>query len=129
MADFADGAVAEQDFHDVEPDFHLGILQKPQVIEGALRKEPFFSRIHRGGGPGPILGGPRFHLYKNEAIVVAKDEIDFSPARAKICGQEFQPESLQMLFGGALAQITSAEVFRRRVALTPRLNSLPKVHR
>src|SRR5215831_18588079 len=53
MADLAYGTIVEQDFNDVEADFHRRVSQAAEVIQGRLGKQPSFPAVHRGGRAGP----------------------------------------------------------------------------
>ena len=59
MPHLAHFPITQQDFHDVETNLHLRMLQELQVIERGLRKQPAFARVHRGGGARPVFGGTR----------------------------------------------------------------------
>ena len=79
MPHFIHYTVAEQHFHDVETDFDRRILDEPEVIEGRFREETPFAGIDGGGGARPILGGTSFDFDEDQAVLVAKDEVDFTP--------------------------------------------------
>jgi hypothetical protein len=59
-------------------------------------QEPPFARIHRGCGTRPKLRGSGLDLDEHQAIVVAKDEIDFATSGSEVGGQEFQAQALQV---------------------------------
>lgn len=89
MAHFTYDTVLQQHLHDVKAHLHFGVLEQFQVIQTTLRKKPALARIHRGSRTDPIFGGTRLYLHKDQAILIAEDEIYFAPVRAKIGRKKF----------------------------------------
>lgn len=80
MPDFVHGAVLQQHLNDVEAHFDLRISEQVQIIKAGSRKPLASDVINRRGGARPLLGRTRFDFHENEAIVVAKNQVNF-PAR------------------------------------------------
>jgi hypothetical protein len=129
VADFADGAVGEEDFHDVEADFYLGIFEAAEVIERSLGEQPAFARVHGGGGAGPVLGGAGLDLDEDEAVGVAEDEVGFAAFGAEVGGEVLEAGLLEIFFGGALAQGAAPQIFRYYLARQARFKLFQEVHR
>jgi hypothetical protein len=89
MAEFVDSAVFKQYFNDVEAQFHWRISQEAQVVQGGSGKAAAPLGVHGGCGTDPVFRRSGFHLNKYQAIMVAKDQINLSPIRAEIGGEEF----------------------------------------
>ena len=114
MADFADGAVVQQDFDNIKTDFYFGIFDEPQIIERGLLEKPALVRVHGGGRTYPILGRTGFYLNEHQAIVLAENKINFAARRAEIGGEEFHAQPAQMFFGRKLSQFASPQMLRLR---------------
>ena len=78
MADLGDRAVVQEDFDDIETDFDARIFQEAEVIECALREEATLAGIDARRRTQPVFAGARFDFDEDEAISVAKDEINFA---------------------------------------------------
>ena len=90
MAHFAHRPFAQKHLDDVEAYLHFRMAQQLQVVQGSLREKPAFTRINSGSGASPIFRRAGLHLDKDKAVMIAEDEIDFTPIRPKIGRKEFQ---------------------------------------
>jgi hypothetical protein len=79
MPNLADCAVFKQYLDNVKAEFHLGVPQQPQVVEGGVGKSATALGIDGGRGSNPVLGGPSFYFDECETIKVAENEVDFLP--------------------------------------------------
>jgi len=78
MPDFLHVAIGQEDFDDVEADFHRRVSEQAQVIESGAGKALSPLAVHCGSRPGPFFGGAGFDLDEDQAILFAKDEIDLT---------------------------------------------------
>ena len=129
VADFADGAVGEEDFDDVETDFYLGIFEAAEIVQSGLGEEATFAGIDEGGGAGPFLGGTGFYFNKDEAVGVAEDEVYFAAFGIEIGGEIFEAGLLEVLFGSALAQGAALVFHWFRSAGQARFELFQELHR
>ena len=128
VADFADRAVGEQDFNDVETDFDGRIFQEPQIIQAALGKAAAAFRVHRRRGSRPFFGRTRLDFGKDEAIAVAEDQINFTARGTKIGGEKFEAVLPEEFFGGLLAQGPQAQMRRAGFADETLFKRGEKIH-
>ena len=89
MANFADLAVSHQDFDDVETDFDFRIFQQLQIVERALGKPAAPFGVYGRRWTGPFFGGASLDFGEDEAIGVAKNQIDLAARGAEIGGEKF----------------------------------------
>ena len=78
MADFADDAILEQYFDDIESDFDGWVLEKSQIVQCCLREQPPFPSVHRICWANPIFARTRLYFDEYETISVSADEVDFA---------------------------------------------------
>ncbi len=112
MPDFPNLALAQQHFDDVETNLHFRILQPAQIIQGGLRKQPAFARIHGRSGADPIFGRAGFHFHEHQTIRVTKNEIHFAAIGAEVRGEKFKTLSFEMLFRRALTEFAVEKMKR-----------------
>jgi hypothetical protein len=110
VPDFAHGTVVEQNLDDIEANFDGWISEKPQIVQGRLRKQTPFSSVNGVSRTNPIFVRPGLYFDEHEAILVAANQVNLAALRRKVRGQEFQPQSLKVFSGCAFAEFTANEV-------------------
>jgi hypothetical protein len=110
MPNFADFAVGHKDLDDVETDFDFWIFQQLQIVQAALGNAAATFGIDGGGGPGPIFGGAGFDFGENEAIGVAKNQINLAARGAEIGGEKFQALLFEEFLCGFFAQSAGVQM-------------------
>ena len=88
MADFMNHAGFQQHLDYIKPDFHLRILEQPQVVQRSARQPAPSLGLYGGGRARPIFRGTRFDFDKHQAILIPKDQIHFSAFRAEVGREE-----------------------------------------
>jgi hypothetical protein len=121
MADFADGALFEQDFDDVEPNLHRRVAQQAEVIQGGLAKQSPFAGVDGRSRARPVFGGARLHFDEHETIVMAKDQINFTSIRPEIGGNEFEAVVAEEGPRGLFTQFAATQVQRFLTPAPPTL--------
>jgi hypothetical protein len=75
----------QEHFHDVESEKDIRIIEHSQPGETAARDSLLFPAVNRRDWPAKIFARPRFHLDKDERVVIATDDVDLAAgASAKI---------------------------------------------
>ena len=74
------GVFRDNDFHDVEPEQDLGIIEHAQQGERAARDAFLFLLVYRCNGPAEIFVRARFHFDKHKRIAVATNNVDLAAA-------------------------------------------------
>src|SRR5262249_34741776 len=120
MPHFMRFAVAQEDFHDVEADLYLRLLEQAQIIQRTLGKQPALARIDRSRRAHPVFRRTRLDLHEHQAVVVAKYKVNLSAFRTEIRRQEFQPEFSKMIPRGPLTGFPVTQVKRLRGSEEPR---------
>ena len=98
MPDLAHGAVGQQDLHDVEAKFHLGIFQQLQIIQRRLRQQAPLACVHRRRRSRPILGRTGFNLGEDKAVIIAKIKSISPCAERKFAARNFRPACCKYFF-------------------------------
>src|SRR5437773_7612816 len=112
MPDFADTAVAQQHFDDVEAKLDGRIAEQAQIIQSGLGEEPALVFVHGRGRAHPVFARTGFYFHKDEAVAVAEYQIELATFGTEVRGEEFQPETREVLAGGALAKLAMAQIER-----------------
>ena len=89
------------------------------------------ASLRNGESSLALAGGvvlPRFDLDEGEAIIIAKDQVNFAAFRAEIGREKFQSRPLQMFFGRVLAQLAASQVLRLSFAGKPGLQLFQQIH-
>lgn len=110
MTDFPHRFRLQEDLHDIEADFDPRVLDPPQVIQRCECELALFLLIDGCSGPGPALAGAGFDLHEHQAILLLKDQVDFTPPGAKIGDKEFEPQFLKILSGRLLPEVSPHKV-------------------
>jgi len=110
MADLANRTVFQEDLDYVEANFYLRISHQSQIIEGGARKALASLFVHGRRGPHPLFGRASFDFDKDKAILLLKDQVNFSARRAEIGHEKFEATSLQVLFGREFAEFTALQM-------------------
>ena len=124
MPHFMNHASLQQHLHDIEPDFYLRILEQPQVVQRSARQPAAPLGLYRRGRARPIFRGACFDFDKHQAILIAKDQIHFSPFRTEVRCEKLQAIPFQVAFGGALAEFAMAQMQRLFCGTPPRSHTL-----
>ena len=85
---YIDHAGLQQHLDYIKPDFHLRILEQPQVVQRSARQPAPSLGLYGGGGARPIFRGTCFDFDEHQAILIPKDQIHFSAFRAEVGCQE-----------------------------------------
>src|SRR5437867_3809949 len=138
MPHFADASFLQEHFHNVEPELDGRIAEQAQIIQSGLGEEPALVFVHGRGRAHPIFARTGFYFHKDEAVAVAEYQIELATFGTEVRGEEFQPETREVLAGGALAKLAMAQIERElcgRVGLDGleeahgvKLNRLNKLH-
>ena len=104
MADFRNAAFGKQHLNDIEAKLNMRVLKQAQVIHGAKREQAALAGIDRCGGTCPIFGRARLDFDKHQAVLLAKDQVYFSPVGLKIRSQKFETQLFQALASSAFAK-------------------------
>lgn len=112
MPHFANLPLAQQHFDNVKTHLHWMQRQHAQVIECCFGEQSAFATIHGRRRTRPIFRGARLDFDEYETIPVAKDEIDFSAAGAKIRREKLQAKTFEVAFRRSLAQAATLKVER-----------------
>lgn len=92
--------------HDVESGavFQQSVLLQP--VQRSLCQVRLLAAIHRLCGMSRQARSPRLDLDEHDRIAVACDQVEFSPARLELSGQDPHPLAAQKLRSSSLAAIT-----------------------
>ncbi len=123
MAHLANRSIVQEDFDDVEADFHFGMLNGAQVIERGVGHALASFPINGSGRAHPIFRRAGFHFNKYQAVVFPKDEIQFSAGSAVIGREKFKSAFSKMLFSCEFAEFTKAQVIGPLVFCEPALDA------
>ena len=74
------GIFRDDDFHDVEPEQDLGIIEHAQPGKCAARDAFLLLLVHRLNGPAEIFVRARFHLDKDKRVTIAANDVDLAAA-------------------------------------------------
>src|SRR5438876_6864147 len=66
-------AFLQEHLNDIEPDFHLGIVEQPQIVKRRACEPAAPVRIDRGRRAHPIFRRPGLNFDKYQAIAVAEN--------------------------------------------------------
>src|SRR5207248_9808081 len=72
--------LSNNDFHDVEAEENVGIIQHPQPAEAAAGNALFLFSIDCRNWASEILAGARLYFYKDQHVAVATDDVDLAAA-------------------------------------------------
>src|SRR5205814_5940734 len=72
--------LSNYDFHDVEAEENVGIIQHPQPVKAAPGNTLFLFSIDCCNWPAEILAGARLYFYKDQRVAVATDDVDLAAA-------------------------------------------------
>jgi len=70
--------LADHDFHDVEAEWDIGIIEHAQPGEGAARDATLLIGMDGVDRPPEIIGVAGFYFDKDECLVVATNQIDLA---------------------------------------------------
>jgi hypothetical protein len=88
MPHFSDVVSVEEYLHDVEAEFHFWLAQELEVIKSRPGKPEAPGGIHGRRWPCPPLGGARLNFDKDQTVAVAEHQVDLTPRRTEISGEE-----------------------------------------
>ena len=74
------GIFRDNDFHDVEPEQDLGIIEHAQPGKCAARDAFLFLLVYRFNGPAEIFVRAGFYFDKNERVAIAANDVDLAAA-------------------------------------------------
>ena len=105
----------DKNFHNIEAEEDIGIIQHPQPVEGAARYALPFLSIHSRERPAKIFPGTCFYFDEDERVVVATDDVDFAAASSfEVTIKNFVAPAPQEARGQFLAVSAAPEVLRGR---------------
>jgi hypothetical protein len=112
VSDFADRVIMKQNLDDVETEARWACAESTEVGQGRERETSALARGDGSGGAGPVGTGAGFDFDEGERVVfaVAEDEVDFAALGFEVGGEEFEALFLEVMFGGAFAELTAHEV-------------------
>jgi hypothetical protein len=89
--------IRDDDFHDIESEKDVGIVEHSQPGQRAARNSlPFFA-IHRFEGPAEIFARTCLYFDKHERVVVAANNVDLTAAATtKITEEDFIAVTLEV---------------------------------
>ena len=81
---------ADHDFHHIEPDENVGIIEQLKPGERAPGDQFLFGEIDRVRRSSEIFVRPGFYFHKDKCVVVATNDVHFTaPAAAEISVENF----------------------------------------
>ena len=84
------GVVGNDDFHDIESEKDVGIIQHSQPGQSPTRNALSFFSVDRFKGPPKIFAAAGFYFNKHQCVIVTTDNIDFTAApTAEITEEDF----------------------------------------
>ena len=112
----------DDDFHDVESEKDVRIVEKPEPGQGAASNSFLLVAIDSVERASEIFPRPCFHLDENEGVAIAADDVDLAPAAtAEITIQDFVTAPFQKLAGQLLPAGSKSQMLgtRRRKPAAP----------
>ncbi len=72
--------ICDDDFHHVESEKNIGIIEHSQPGQAAARNAFLFSSIDGGNRPAKIFPRACFHFDEHECVVIAANNVDLAAA-------------------------------------------------
>ena len=109
--------ICNDDFHDIEPEKDVGIVEHPQPSQTAAGNSFLFLSIHGDNRPAKIFSRARFYFDEHERVVIPADNVDLAAAASL----EIAVENL--------VPVTPQEATRQLLAVraAPEMDRFPRV--
>ena len=124
-----DDIVADDDFHDVEPDPDRRVPGVAEVAKGGLADPLAFPAVDGGGGAEPLAFGSGLHLDEHLPLVITGDQVHLAGFAAVVGGEDLESGGLEMIGGRAFTEGSALEVRRAlewtKACPNPDLNCMP----
>jgi hypothetical protein len=72
--------IRNDDFHDIEAEKDIGVIEHPQPGQAAARNSFLFLSINGGNRPSKIFPRARLHFDEHERVVITADNVDLAAA-------------------------------------------------
>ena len=72
--------LSNNDFHDIEAEEDVGVIQHSQPVKAAARDAFLLLSIDRRDWPAEIFPSARFYFHENQRVLVATDDVDLAAA-------------------------------------------------
>jgi hypothetical protein len=73
-------AIRNDDFHDIEAEKNIGVVEHAQPGQSAARNAFLFLPINGGNRPAKIFPRPCLYFHEHEGVVIAADNVDLTAA-------------------------------------------------